>query len=383
MEDDVRSSPLSRALAEVERGRTAGDHVGAQLYVSRNGCTVADLGLGEARAGVPLTPDHLVLWMSSVKPVTAVALAQQWERGRLDLDDPVMRHLPAFGAGGKESVTLRHCLTHTAGIPGVALPWTPERSFEAVLDEVCAAPLAPGWVPGRDCGYHTASAWYALAAVVERCDGRPFSRYVREEVFSALGEDDAWIGLPAERHRAYGPRIAPMHEGAPHGPRVHPYAPWAGHAEGCAMVRPGGNGWGPARVLGRLYEALLDRGAGRAGRLLGPETVEALTSRHLVGRLDRTFGVRLDRGLGFVLDSKRHGPGADWYGPHASERTFGHAGYRSSVAFADPEAALVVALVWNGMVDEARHAERVRRTLSALYEDLGLVPVGVAEPGVA
>ncbi len=79
-------------MAEMERTRTAllrgieqGLHPGAQLYVSRRGEVVADLALGEARPGsplpsVPMTSDTLVLWLSSSKPVGAVAIAQLWER---------------------------------------------------------------------------------------------------------------------------------------------------------------------------------------------------------------------------------------------------------------------------------------------------------------
>jgi len=90
--------------------------------------------------------------------------------------------------------------------------------------------------------------------------------------------------------------------------------------------------------------------------------------------MDRTFNVRLDRGLGVVVDSKQYGPGADWYGPACSPRTFGHAGFVSSVGFADPENQLVVALAFNGMAEATTHEVRLRATLAAIYQDLGLTP---------
>jgi CubicO group peptidase (beta-lactamase class C family) len=62
------------------------------------------------------------------------------------------------------------------------------------------------------------------------------------------------------------------------------------------------------------------------------------------------------------------------YGPHASPRTFGHSGNQSSAGFADPENALVVVVIFNGMAGEAKHQPRMRMTLAAVYEDLGLVP---------
>ena len=100
---------------------------------------------------------------------------------------------------------------------------------------------------------------------------------------------------------------------------------------------PGGNGRGPMRQLVRLYAMLLQHGSLEGERILSAQSVEALTARHRVGMVDRTFKVKIDWGLGFILNSAYYGqerlPYA--YGPFASMRTYGHSGYRSTVAFAD------------------------------------------------
>src|SRR5215472_4916350 len=139
----MRDRVLERAAAVIESGIKSRLHLGAQLYVSREGKTVADLAFGEARDGVAMRPDTLMLWMSSIKLITAVAIAQMWERGRLDLDDPVMRHIPEFGAKGKERVTIRHVLTHTGGFPGAVLQWSAD-GWEKIIAELCDAPLEAG-----------------------------------------------------------------------------------------------------------------------------------------------------------------------------------------------------------------------------------------------
>ena len=108
---------LNLACKAIESGLERGLHVGAQLYVSRDGKPVADLAFGIARDGVPMTPDTIMLWMSSIKPITAVAVAQIWERGKIALDDPVAKYIPAFGDKGKDRITIRHVLTHTGGFP--------------------------------------------------------------------------------------------------------------------------------------------------------------------------------------------------------------------------------------------------------------------------
>ena len=368
---------LPRTCAVIEQGMRDRLHIGAQVYASIAGQVRADLALGEARRGVALTTDSLMLWMSSVKPVTAVALLQLYERGLLELDDPVCRFVPEFASGGKEAVSLRHVLTHTGGFPSVGLHWS-TAPWQDIIAEICAAPLEPGWVPGERCAYHVASGWYVLAEVIRRLDGREYRRYVREALCEPLGIIDSWVGMPADRHLAYGDRIAPMHATESE-PIPHPYWPWAGSPDACALCRPGGSAWGPARELGRFYEALLAGGEWRGRRVLHPQTVELMIARHTTGMLDETFGVCLDRGLGVVVDSKRHGLGSDWFGPCCSERTFGHGGYRCSVGFADPAHGLAAAVIFNGMPADALHEARMRETLNALYSDLGLAKTGDTE----
>jgi CubicO group peptidase (beta-lactamase class C family) len=350
-----------------------GLHLGAQIYVSLHGEVVADAALGENAPGEPLTRDHLMLWLSSTKPVTALCVAQLWERGRLELDDPVARHIPEFAAHGKDGITVRHLLTHTAGIRMLDTGW-PAASWEELIARIAGSRPEPRWPPGRRAGYHLASSWFVLGELVRRLDGRPFERYVREEMLEPLGMADSWIGMPAERLAAYGAagRLGFLYntEGSP--PRRHGWT----SPDRLTGTHPGGNGYGPVRELGRFYEMLLGRGAIGDRRVLSPQTVEACTARHRVGMVDQTFRHELDWGLGVILDSKRHGPETVpyGYGRLCSPRTFGHSGYRSSVAFADPEHGLAAALVWNGTPSNEAHEGRVRAVLDALYRDLGLAP---------
>lgn len=371
---------LPRARAAILAGVREGLHLGAQLYVSRQGEVIADGAAGDSRPGQPLRRDQLMLWLSSAKPVAAIAIAQLWERGQLELDDPVARHIPEFAAHGKGAITLRHLLTHTAGIRLLNVGW-PQDSWETIIARIAAMRPEPRWVPGRKAGYHHASSWFLLGEMVRRLDGRPFSRYVREEIFEPLGMLDSWIGMPVERYRELREqdRICPVYdtEGPPGGPP--PPQGWDSEAW-CTGTHPGGNGYGPISQLGRFYEMLLARGqvpGGATGRrILSPQAVEAVTARHRAGMLDHTFQHVLDWGLGFIINSRQYGAETVpyGYGDHASPRTFGHSGYRSSTGFADPEQGLAVALAFNGTPSHEAHERRIRTVLDALYEDLGLAP---------
>ncbi len=361
--------PLTHRL--LEEGIAGGLHLGAQLYVSQRGGVVADLAVGDARPGEPLTREHLMLWLSSTKPLAAVAVAQLWERGLVGLDDRVARHIPEFAQGGKDGITLRHLLTHTGGFRGFELGF-PEASWDEILERVCRLRIEPRWVPGEKAGYHMSSSWFVLGELVRRLDGRPFPRYVREEILEPLGMGDCWVGMPAARFRAYGARIAPLWATEPAPPQVHAWTNEA-HLTACS---PGGNGCGPARELARLYEMLLGGGSLDGRRIVSPQTVEALTARQRTGMLDHTFRKVMDWGLGMIPNPAIYGdPDVPYaYGRHASRRACGHSGYRSSTAFADPEHGLAVALVVNGTPGDDAHRRRFQDLTTAIYEDLGLAP---------
>lgn len=392
------STTLARTERLITEGMEAGLHFGAQVYVSRgaganlsghgDGETQADdslvpdetaasslpesweLALGERAEGLPMETSTLSLWLSATKPVTAVACGLLWQDGALDLDDPVARHIPEFAAKGKGGITIRHLLTHTAGIRMLNLGW-PAASWEEIIAKLSGHRPEPRWTPGQKAGYHLASSWFVLGEVIARVAEVPFSQFVRERVLEPCGMDDSWIGMPEERFREYGDRLGHVwstENGQTMARRWHV-------ALSVVTASPGGNGWGPIRELGFFYEMLLRRGTTRSGaRLLSPQTVEAMTTPQRVGLYDHTFRQKLDWGLGFITDSKHYGESlvAYGYGEHASRRTFGHSGFQSSTVFADPEHHLVVALLVNGQPGEPTHTRRMKALAEAVYEDLGL-----------
>jgi CubicO group peptidase (beta-lactamase class C family) len=364
------ASLIPGAVAAIEGGIERGLHLGGQVYVSLQGEPVADLGIGEARAGVPMTPESMVTWFSMTKPSVAVAVAQQWERGNLDIDDRVADHVSEFAQRGKDAITLRHLLTHTAGIRPADL-FTSEAAgdayWEEVIEAICGVEPEEGWIPGERAGYHLTAGMTLLAEVVRRVDGRRFEHYVRDEIYEPLGMDDCWVGMPTDVHAAYGERIGTMHHTA-----TGVAVPLDALDEAAFMARciPGGGGRGPMRQLARLFEMLLARGAapsntGGGALLLSPQAVEAITARHRVGLYDETFHAQCDWGLGLAVDAYA-------FGRHASRRAFGHGGALSSVSVADPEHGLVACVQTNGMCGNDDHYLRLSEILTALYVDLGL-----------
>jgi CubicO group peptidase (beta-lactamase class C family) len=364
--------------ALLEEGRAKGWHRGAQLEVRLAGQPPISVVVGEARAGVPMRADTLLPWFSCTKPVTAVAVCQLWERGLVDLDEPVATYVPEFAAGGKGAVTVRHVLTHTGGFRDVVPPvdvWRLE--WDELVARICASPLEPGWVPGERAGYHAVTGFHVLGELVQRVDGRAFADLVSEEVLEPLDLGDSWMCLTEARYAAYGERMGVMDDVDP---RTGERAPVRGMDSwrGFRRASPSGGGVGPMADLVKVFEMFLGGGERAGERVLRPETVAAMTSRQREGMVDETFGMVIDWGLGLMVDSfaYRGAPTSYGYGDHSSRSAFGHGGQQSSIAFADPAHGLAVALCCNGRPGEPTNHRRTQPVLTALYEELGLVAAG-------
>ncbi len=360
---DIAALPKVRAL--LEQGIERKLHLGAQLYVSLRGECVSHFAVGESRAGIAMKPETVSLWLSSCKPITAIAIGQLIDQGLISLDDHVDRYVPGFGSGGKEGITIRNLLTHTGGFRGADL-LSENLAWRETIEGICATPLELGWTPGQKAGYHISSSWYLLGEVIQRLIASNFSDHIQKTVLGPAGMAGTWFSLSAESYAAWEPRMSIMHIMRPI-PKERPF--W-NTAEGCASPRPGSSARGPIRDLGRFYEMLLDRDT----PLLRPETLRQFVSRQRQGMFDHTFNHVVDWGFGFCIDSNRYGAETIpyGYGLHASPETFGHSGAQSSAAFADPAHGLVVAWVCNGMPGEPAHQRRARDINTAIYEELEL-----------
>jgi CubicO group peptidase (beta-lactamase class C family) len=264
------------------------------------------------------------------------------------LDDRVSDHIPEFAAAGKREVTVRHLFTHTGGLTDpveICQPW------EDAVSVICAAPLQEGWRPGRDYAYNSVGMWI-LGELVARFTHRPFHEYVKTEVLAPVGLHHTWMRMPDDVYERCKERVAAL-----------PGYELSGTRSWVTWGRPTGGIHGPIGDLGRFYSALLGH------RVLPAPVLEAMTARHLCGVRDRNVGLIADRGLGFSLASSFAGHS---YGPHASSRTYGHAGGTWCTGFADPAHGLAAAVYWNGRLDPDTNARVVPALLGALYEDLGL-----------
>lgn len=358
----IDCSPVVEVL---ERQRADGLHDCAQVYVSLAGEALLDTAVGESKPGRALRTDDVMLWYSSGKPLTTVAVLRLWEQGRLGLDDRIAQYVDSWG-NGKETCTIRHVLIHTGGFPMYgSTDFDTDLDSPTVLARIAATPAA--WEPGTKAGYHPVTGWKVLGAVVEAVDGRPIETYLREEILDPLGAVTSSLGVTRERQEELGDALVPVAWKGHRFPvveddgglRMVPYRidqvhnlPW--HV---AKVEPGASMRGPARDLGVFYEALLGFGP----TLLEPRTVEVMGAVHRHDLRDAVFGLATPWGLGVTVDLSGG----------AGRRAFGHGGMASSRGFADPDLGLAAVVVCNGLANPIAAEQRLVEFTDTVYRALG------------
>jgi CubicO group peptidase (beta-lactamase class C family) len=184
--------------------RTTG---GAAVGVYHRGELVVDLWGGRRTEDEPWQRDTVGMCFSTTKGVTSAALHLLADQGQIDYDAPVAAYWPQFAQGGKERITVRHVLTHSAGLHRMR---TLIDHASRMLDwEYMVAALEraePAYEPGSRHGYHALTYGWLAGELVRRVAGRPIAQFVEEELARPLGLDGLYVGCPPE-HRG---RVAPL-----------------------------------------------------------------------------------------------------------------------------------------------------------------------------
>jgi len=347
---------LNHAVQEIIDGLVAsGEETGLQVAAYVRGELVVDAwaGLADEATGRRVDGDTLFTSWSTTKGWAATCLHILADRGRVEYDAPVARYWPEFARRGKESITVRHVLTHTTGLPHMPAGVTPEMMCD--WDAMCAAIAnhAPLWAPGTQTGYQAWTFGWLVGEIVRRVDGRSIASFAREELCQPLGIRDFYLGIPDEVEA----RVAPLaHEppapGAPQ-PSEMSLLAMPLHVTSAAVVNrpdirraciPGGGGIMSARAIARHYAMLAGHGQLDGVRILSPERIDIVRALQTDAE-DLVLGRRVRKGLGYFLGGDPERGGAIRMGRSGGE--FGHPGLGGSLGYADPERQLAFGLTKN------------------------------------
>jgi CubicO group peptidase (beta-lactamase class C family) len=354
----------------------AGLHHGAQVAVYDGGDLVFDAAGGVTGPdGAATTPDRRHLLFSCTKPYAGACLHHLRDRGVVDYDDPVVDHWPEFAPAGstKAEVTVRHVLSHQAGLPTTGFEERVEEwgDWDAAVGAMEAAELV--FDPGETAAYHSLSFGYLVGELVRRISGTPINDYAREHVFGPLGMERTSIGLPRAVSAdevatlvGFEPYDRCRESGAGLGTQPEEAAALFGREEIQRAVIPAATGVGTARDMARFYACLARGGELDGVRLLSEETVAEATALQAEVERDATMGVPRRYALGF----ERAGTAWDKYGTLAPGSVFGHGGLGSVVGWGAPD-GLAMAYVTNGIRDEYEHGARVNAMADAVRTVFG------------
>ena len=348
---------LQRLLDELVE---SGAELGLQAAVYVEGKLVADVWAGDMERGAGagcVDGDTLFTSWSTTKGFVATCLHILADRNQVDYNSTVAQYWPAFGCKGKEAITVRQALNHTAGIP--QLPAGTNVDSLSEWDGMCAAiaELQPLWEPGVKAAYHALTFGWIIGEVIRRVDGRSISEFAREELCEPLGISDFYLGIPSavdDRVATLVDDVAPK-AGSGLREQALPLHTATAETMNLPSVRraaiPGSGGIMNARAIARHYAALAAGGELEGVRILSAERVAEATALQTDAR-DEVMEMRNRKALGYMLGGE--GDGGDVrIGSTGSE--FGHPGHGGSIGFADPHRALAVGFTKNLMTN---HADR-------------------------
>ncbi len=293
----------------------------------------------------PVTSGTVYDLASLTKVVATVPLILQGiAAGRLDLDDPLPRHLPESAHAG---ITIRHLLAHTSGLPG----WIPFYLESSGTDEIVRrdAQTPPTAPPGTQVVYSDLG-FILLGEIARRALGAPLDRLAHARIFEPLGMTQTGYQPLAGSHHFTKEQIAPTEDGtateqamAGEAGRRHTWRKtliWGEVHDSNAHAMGGVAGhagvFGVADDLIAYARMWLGEGRGPRGVLLPSELVHEATIRQTPEAAPR--------GLGWALAGAQA-----WWGECLSARAYGHTGFTGTAMVVDPEHALAIVFLTNAI----------------------------------
>ena len=315
----MSSERLARIGPAMKQHIDAGEIAGVVTLVARRGRIVhfEAYGYADAAKRTPMRTDAIFGLASSSKPITAVAIMMLLENGDVRLQDPISKFIPEFAApaqvavarpGGAEGaydlvpatrpITIRDLLTHGSGLlsgglgqraAGAAAQRAPQDTLATYIPKLGTVPL--DFQPATLWRYSGQAGFDVLSRIVEIVSKQPYDQFLRERIFEPLDMPDTafrYTGRQAERLAAVHARRDGKLEATPR--------------DLSNVVYFSGAGGLSASVEDYLQFAqmLLNHGELNGHRLLGPRTVEMMTTNHTGDMVNGQFG-RPARGMGFGL----------------------------------------------------------------------------------
>lgn len=349
-----------------------------QLCIRHRGQVVLERSLGHSRGNAPrregdatpvkATTDTPFCLFSASKLMTAMMIHKLDEQGRLHLEDRVAYYLPEFARHGKQWITLRHLLAHTAGIPtlhGAEMDLDLLNDPDHLTELICE--MKPTTRAGRLVAYHAISGGFVLGEVVRQVTGKDLNALITAEVRKPLGLHGMRYGVTkkdlgrvAENART-GP-LPPPPGGAllqrALGADVDAVIEMSNDPRFLRGIIPSANIVATASETTTFLQCMLDAVTAKEHPIFESRTVQHALSEQSYRAVDLTLFLPLRYGLGPMLGDDPVG----LFGPDTG-RAFGHLGFSNIFTWADPARGISVALLTSGKPIVSVHVVRLLQLL--------------------
>jgi len=349
---------------------------GTVTLVARHGKIVnfEALGYSDREKKIPMKKDDIFVLMSMTKPIASTALMMQYEQGKFLLSDPISKWLPEFahmqvkapdGQGGfklidARPITVRHILTHTAGLPALGSPEARAIAGAKTVRErvklMATQPLP--FQPGDKWEYGYATD--VVAALAEVLSGQNMDDYFREHIFKPLGMTDTYYNVPEAKWDRRPTVYSPKEDGT-----IDP-RPRRDPSPTTVFGGVAGLSGTPLDYF-RFAQMILNGGEYNGARILSPKTIDTMISNQIGDGIPVTLkGPGYGFGLGFcvLMDP---GKAAESLTPG----TFGWGGAWGTYFFIDPVEDMIGILAIQ--ITSYRHIN-IRPDLGTLAEQAILEP---------
>lgn len=204
----IKPSPQWRGFTQLFDRYSARDSiVGAAVLLVKDGHIVAhhEYGFADRSTRQPVTPATIFHYGSITKTLTAIAIMQLRDRGKLDLSDRVTSYVPELCMvhdpyGSMDSISIRMLMSHSAGFQNPTWPYKqgkPWEPFEPTTWNQLVAMMPYQellFKPGSRYSYSNPGFIY-LARIIEKLTGDPWETYVQKNIFSPLGLTRSYFGV--------------------------------------------------------------------------------------------------------------------------------------------------------------------------------------------
>ncbi|WP_018603130.1 lipase LipE [Mycobacterium sp. 155] len=383
---DIDPQAVERIWQSVQYWYRAGMHPAIQVCLRRNGKVILNRAIGHGWGNgpdappeaekIPVRTDTPFCVYSAAKAISTTVVHMLVERGCFSLDDRVCDYLPSYTSHGKDRTTIRHVITHSAGVPihtGPRPDVTRVNDSEYTREQL--GNLKPVYRPGLVHIYHGLTWGPLVREIVLAATGRNIRDILAEDILDPLGfrwtnygvapEEVSLVAPSYPTGKPLPPPIAAAFRAAVGG-TLDRIIPLSNTPLFLTSVVPSSSTVSNADELSRFAEILRRGGELDGVRIMRPETLWTATKPARRMRPDVATGLKPMRwGTGYMLGGKRFGP----FGKNTPS-AFGHTGLVDIAVWADPARGLSAAIVSSGKPGGHQEANRYPAVLDRIAAEI-------------